>query len=226
MASTVLAVTAGTKRDGECSKIANDGGSCSHNLPEEPVPDRFLDPITFEVMHNPVVAADGYHYDLSFIGPWLERNSHSPMATITLPHKMLNADRNLKKEIDEFLGRASGRTLEAIKKYIDDKKSKREAAEEEIQKLKQQVADQKSRAEASKKGSEEQAREIQSLKTQLDSSVSHRMLARTAIIALVTSGCYYLYNQFCNSHKKTTREQDEIEKTQDPEKRDETRLET
>ena len=42
------------------------------------VRDEFLCPITFEIMQDPVVAADGHSYERSAITKWMQTKDNSP----------------------------------------------------------------------------------------------------------------------------------------------------
>lgn len=64
----------------------------------------FLCPITMEIMHDPVIAADGYTYDRSAILAWFEKGKdRSPMTNAVLPHKSVTPNRTLKMLIQKHL---------------------------------------------------------------------------------------------------------------------------
>jgi inhibitor of KinA sporulation pathway (predicted exonuclease) len=53
-------------------------------------------------MEEPVLAADGNHYDRSFIAEWMQDHNTSPMTNLELEHKHLVLDRVLLNEIREW----------------------------------------------------------------------------------------------------------------------------
>eukprot|EP01096_Ripella_sp_DP13-Kostka_P002293 TRINITY_DN1309_c0_g1_i1.p1 TRINITY_DN1309_c0_g1~~TRINITY_DN1309_c0_g1_i1.p1 ORF type:complete len:613 (-),score=261.90 TRINITY_DN1309_c0_g1_i1:103-1824(-) len=65
---------------------------------EEP-PAEFLCPISKRVMREPVVAADGFSYELKEIETWLDNHTRSPLTSQPLPHKFLILNHNLKQLI-------------------------------------------------------------------------------------------------------------------------------
>lgn len=65
-------------------------------------PEKFKCPISHELMQQPVVAADGHHYDRVSIENWLKDHSRSPLNGDELPHKFLNPDIALRSEIIEW----------------------------------------------------------------------------------------------------------------------------
>ncbi|XP_046563598.1 WD repeat, SAM and U-box domain-containing protein 1-like [Haliotis rubra] len=68
------------------------------------VPDEYLCPITREIMHDPVIAADGYTYDKSAIKSWIESGKdRSPMTNSLLPSNNLTPNRTLKMLIQRFV---------------------------------------------------------------------------------------------------------------------------
>ncbi|GAQ85143.1 hypothetical protein KFL_002210080 [Klebsormidium nitens] len=66
------------------------------------VPHRFICPISQDVMEEPVLAADGNHYDRSFIAKWLETHTTSPLTNLDFEHRNLVLDRALLNEIREW----------------------------------------------------------------------------------------------------------------------------
>lgn len=63
---------------------------------------RYICPITREVMENPVVAADGFSYELAAIRVWLSEHNASPITREVLAHKNLTPNLHLKSLIAEF----------------------------------------------------------------------------------------------------------------------------
>jgi hypothetical protein len=64
------------------------------------IPDEFLCPITYEVMKDPVCAADGYTYERKAIEEWLAKNQTSPMINISIKNTPLYSNKILKMLID------------------------------------------------------------------------------------------------------------------------------
>eukprot|EP00884_Botryococcus_braunii_P021728 jgi/Botrbrau1/8239/Bobra.0392s0034.1 len=67
-------------------------------------PAMFLCPITQEVMHEPVLAADGHTYERVAIEGWLSAHDTSPMTNERMPHKILTPNHNLRSAIREWQG--------------------------------------------------------------------------------------------------------------------------
>ena len=66
-------------------------------------PQDFYCPITYEVMGDPVVAADGFTYERSAIEHWLQNNDRSsPMTNAPLQHRRLVPNQVLKNLITAF----------------------------------------------------------------------------------------------------------------------------
>lgn len=61
--------------------------------------DEFVDPITHEVMLDPVVAADGNTYERDAITRWLNMSNRSPMTNLPLSHRELVPNRALRRQI-------------------------------------------------------------------------------------------------------------------------------
>ncbi|KAL6299802.1 hypothetical protein BKA93DRAFT_804450 [Sparassis latifolia] len=68
------------------------------------VPKRFIDPLSGEVMVDPVRASDGVIYERSRISAWLEHHSTSPMDPTVLINSTLVAVISLHNPIRTFLG--------------------------------------------------------------------------------------------------------------------------
>ncbi|KAK3579281.1 hypothetical protein CHS0354_033360 [Potamilus streckersoni] len=67
-------------------------------------PDEYLCPITREIMHDPVMAADGYTYERAAIQSWIDsEKDRSPMTNSPLTSKELVPNRSLKMLIQKFL---------------------------------------------------------------------------------------------------------------------------
>ena len=69
--------------------------------PPEP-PNEFVCPITQELMHDPVLAADGFAYERSAIERWLHRKRTSPKTGARLPTTMLFPVHHLRTLIREW----------------------------------------------------------------------------------------------------------------------------
>ena len=68
---------------------------------EEPPPD-FICPITFEVMSDPVMAADGHAYERAAIERWLATKSTSPLTGEELEFTRLFPNHILRRNIREW----------------------------------------------------------------------------------------------------------------------------
>ena len=64
-----------------------------------------LGPISLEIMRDPVVAADGHHYDRHAIETWLKNNNTSPQTNEALEHKFLARSHTLRNQIQEWKGK-------------------------------------------------------------------------------------------------------------------------
>jgi hypothetical protein len=62
----------------------------------------FLDPITDEVMKHPVVAADGFTYERSFIEKWFTTKDTSPITGAVMVNKVLIPNNSLLSEINQW----------------------------------------------------------------------------------------------------------------------------
>ncbi|KAJ7553615.1 hypothetical protein O6H91_06G105400 [Diphasiastrum complanatum] len=78
------------------------GGASRSHREEDTVPPMFFCPITQEIMDNPVIAADGYTYEMQDICRWLAANDTSPMTNLVLEHKNVTANYNLRSAIREW----------------------------------------------------------------------------------------------------------------------------
>jgi len=65
--------------------------------------DEFSCPITCELIHEPVIAADGHTYDRDGIERWLNSHSTSPKTGKELEHLNLVVNHNLKRLIDDLV---------------------------------------------------------------------------------------------------------------------------
>ncbi|KAH3743763.1 rac gtpase [Pelomyxa schiedti] len=70
-------------------------------LPDKPLPE-FLDPVTEELMQDPVIAADGHTYERSDLLVWLSRHDTSPVTGAPLANKELEPNEKLHARIEEF----------------------------------------------------------------------------------------------------------------------------
>ena len=66
------------------------------------LPDEYKCPITYEMMVDPVFAADGHTYERSAIETWLKTRQTSPLSNERLAHKQLVPNRALKALIDRW----------------------------------------------------------------------------------------------------------------------------
>ena len=62
-------------------------------------PDAFICPITFAMMTDPVITADGYTYEKSAIESWLQQSNRSPQTNEELEHTNMIPNRVMRSEI-------------------------------------------------------------------------------------------------------------------------------
>lgn len=67
------------------------------------VPDEYICPITYEIMRDPVIAADGFSYEREAITTWLKGHASSPKTGEHLAHRALTANKNLRILVHEFI---------------------------------------------------------------------------------------------------------------------------
>lgn len=65
--------------------------------------EKYLCPITGDVMVDPVIAPDGYTYERSAITEWLKKSNESPMTRQRMDAKNLVVNRLVKDEIEVLL---------------------------------------------------------------------------------------------------------------------------
>jgi hypothetical protein len=63
----------------------------------------FLCPITYELMHDPVLLADGHTFERSAIEQWLQTNNTSPMTQLPLANKNVVPNYALRMAIESHL---------------------------------------------------------------------------------------------------------------------------
>ena len=69
--------SASVDRGGGVAEASSTGDA--HILePDQNLRDEFACPITYELIHDPVIAADGHTYDRSAIQRWLSKHDTSP----------------------------------------------------------------------------------------------------------------------------------------------------
>lgn len=73
---------------------------------EEP-PDHFLCPITFQLMHDPVVSPSGFTYEKSVLCDALERNPTDPLTRKKITIEECYPNTNLKQAIDDYLAQTN-----------------------------------------------------------------------------------------------------------------------
>ncbi|KAL9265337.1 U-box domain-containing protein [Drosera capensis] len=77
-----------------------------HTSEERPIPSYFLCPILQEIMHHPVIAADGFTYEAEALRGWLVNGrGTSPMTNLRLNHLLLTPNHILRLTIQEWLCR-------------------------------------------------------------------------------------------------------------------------
>jgi U-box domain len=64
--------------------------------------DSLICPISFDIMDDPVVCADGHSYDRVNIERWLAASNRSPKTNLPLAHNNLIPNLALKKAVDEY----------------------------------------------------------------------------------------------------------------------------
>jgi len=69
------------------------------------IPSSYIDPITHEIIDDPVITADGHTYSRASITRWLEEHSTSPTTGAVLEHKHLIPNHAMRGAIDEVLRR-------------------------------------------------------------------------------------------------------------------------
>ena len=69
------------------------------------IPKSFVDPITQDVLVDPVVTADGHSYSRGAIERWLASHNTSPMTGAVLAHKHLSPNHALRSAIEEWRAR-------------------------------------------------------------------------------------------------------------------------
>ncbi len=73
------------------------------NLDDNEIYKSFFCPITFEIMENPVLAADGHTYEKSAIEDWFAKGkSKSPITGVKLTNNNLIINYNLKSTISIY----------------------------------------------------------------------------------------------------------------------------
>lgn len=70
------------------------------------IPDEYRCPVTYEVMHDPVVAHDGFSYERKVIEEWFSMKDTSPMTNKVLPDKTLRPNLMLRNAINDLRERA------------------------------------------------------------------------------------------------------------------------
>jgi hypothetical protein len=91
---------AATRANGSSSGIVIVSGS--ENNTQMMVPRGFMCPITLELMHRPVVAADGHSYEETAIVRWLQNNNTSPVTNLRLKNKDIAPNHSLAAAIQDF----------------------------------------------------------------------------------------------------------------------------
>ena len=73
------------------------------NISKMNIPTSFYDPISKEIMQDPVITPLGISYERSTIEEWLGTNNTCPMTNTNLTKEMLNPNRALKDTISEMM---------------------------------------------------------------------------------------------------------------------------
>lgn len=79
------------------------------------IPKQYLDPITFEIMKDPVIMPDGHTYERESIRRALAANPISPMTRQPMKFEDARPDYTLKSLIDDFC--RSNSSMEKISRY-------------------------------------------------------------------------------------------------------------
>jgi serine/threonine protein kinase len=66
------------------------------------LPDSFLCPISFQVMTDPVICADGHSYERDAIASWLGKSNRSPMTNEELSNRSLTPNHALRSAIERY----------------------------------------------------------------------------------------------------------------------------
>ena len=75
---------------------------CESRERQKEVPREFLCSISYEIMEDPVVCADGHTYDRSHIEKWLQNNDTSPLTGLILPDTSLKPNHALRSLIETY----------------------------------------------------------------------------------------------------------------------------
>ena len=70
-------------------------------LPND-VPEEYLCGITFEIMEDPVICADGHTYERAAIARWLQNHNTSPNTNAVLEHRNLVPNIALRQIIQRY----------------------------------------------------------------------------------------------------------------------------
>ena len=76
--------------------------ACVASTMLDDVPQRFLDPISLELMRDPVCTADGQTYERASIAAWLRTHRTSPLTNELLPHTELCCNNAVRAAIREW----------------------------------------------------------------------------------------------------------------------------
>lgn len=77
----------------------------------------FVCPITFQVMDDPAVAADGYTYERKAIEDWLQINMTSPLTNLPMPSKTLIPNYSIKSLIAAYKEKKKKEKEELLKSH-------------------------------------------------------------------------------------------------------------
>jgi hypothetical protein len=77
----------------------------SARKPRVAMPAEFICPITAELMHDPVVAMDGFSYERQAIAQWLQTHDTSPCTNAVMPARTLIPNTTLRNFIRDFMDR-------------------------------------------------------------------------------------------------------------------------
>jgi hypothetical protein len=74
-----------------------------------------IDPITYELLEDPVITADGKTYSRSSITKWLQTHNTSPLTNIPLEHRRLTPNDIVRQIIEEYKRRKAA--IEFLKSF-------------------------------------------------------------------------------------------------------------
>ena len=108
-------------------KLDSNKPSCMdipNNIEENDIPDEFKCPISKSIMKDPVIAADGFTYDRSFMETHLRNSNRSPLNNENLLFPYLIPNWNIRKLIQAYILKIQEETTKAAEGSIDQLNSR------------------------------------------------------------------------------------------------------